>query len=189
MIFFENWSPRDNPLPAGALNRFANPLQSAMAKPLAELTLDDLFETTVWRIEDQRGVETALPTDLAELEASCEELLIVRSRFRLAGGASFTGFSTPGDWGGGELVSPVIIHEGRHLQVVDANHAGVADWLTLAGSPDEVFPVTVEPDVSVGGARVSRRYGNDGRDADAKRPGRLRRWLAGIDDILGRDDG
>ena len=160
-----------------------------MTKPLAELSLDDLFETAVWRIEDRDGVEMAAPTDLGEIPASCEDLLIVRSRFRLAGGASFLGFSTPGDWAGGELVPPVIIHDGRHRQVVDADYAPAADWLTLAASPDKVFPVTVEPDVRVGGARVSRRYDKDGRDADVRRPGRLRRWLARIDDFIGPDDG
>jgi len=78
--------------------------------------------------------------------------------------------------------------ESRSL-VVDAKHAPAADWLTLAASPDKAFPVTVEPDVRVGGARVSRRYGKDGRDADVRRPGRLRRWLARIDDFIGPGDG
>ena len=158
-----------------------------MTKPLARLSLDDLFETAVWRIEDQGGVELAVPVGAADIPVAPDDLLIARSRFRLAGGAVFVGFSAPGDWPGVETVPPVIIHDGGHLRLVDDSFAPLADWLELAASPDKVFPVTVEPEVRVDGKQISRRYGSDGRDIDARSPGRLRKWwgrIAGFADDL-----
>lgn len=160
-----------------------------MTKPLADLVLVDLLDTAVWRIEDHDGIEMAVPVGAVDIPAAPDELLIARSRFRLAGGAVFVGFSTPGDWPGLETIPPVILHDGRHLRLVDERFAPLADWLELAASPDKVFPVTVEPEVRVEGERVSRRYAGDGRDPDAKKaPGRLRKWwgrIAGFADDLG----
>lgn len=160
-----------------------------MTKPLADLILDDLLETAVWRIEDQNGIEMAVPVGAVDIPAAPDDLLIARTRFRLAGGAAFVGFSAPGDWPGLETIPPVILHDGRHLRLVDESFAPLADWLELAASPAKVFPVTVEPEVRVDGKQISRRYASDGRDIDAKSPGRLRKWLGRIagfaDDLSG----
>jgi hypothetical protein len=162
-----------------------------MIKPLADLTLDDLFETAVWRIEDRDGVEIAVPMPAADIPSGADDLLIARSRFRLAGGATFVGYSAPGDWPGVELTLPVIIHDGRHLHLLDEHWALVPDWLTLAPTPDKVFPVTVEPEVRVDGKSLSRHYAADGLDVDAPRPGWLRRWLSKLgklSDAIGHSD-
>jgi len=156
-------------------------MDSPPTRTLADLTLDDLETAAVWRIEDRDGVEMVTPLAIDDVPSDTPDLLIVRTRFRLANAATFLGFSAPGDWPGAEFVEPVIIHGGRHLPRADEEGSAVAYWATLAATPEQVFPVTAKPEVTVDGARVSRRYARDGRDPDEKRPSFWRK----VKDLLG----
>ncbi len=156
-----------------------------MSKKLADLTIDDLERHAVWRVEDRDGVEMAEPVELTDIPQDPDDMLIARTRFRLANGHVHLGWSTPGDWGAADFVPPVIIHGGRALPLCDEQNGPVAYWPGLAASPKQVFPVTLEPDVTVDGKRVTRRYDRNGRDPDAKRPGFWSKVLGVFDDVAG----
>ena len=159
------------------------------AKPLAELTVDDLEAHMVWRLGDRDEVEMAEPVEAEEIAADPDDLLIARTRFRLANGRTLIGFTSPGDWGGADFVPPVIIHEGRHLPLADDAFQPTDSWLALAPSPEQVFPVTATPDVRVGGKSVSRLYGRDGNDPRRK-PAKQGGFWRGVRDFLdGLGDG
>ena len=160
-------------------------MQRMSARPLADLTLDDLDSCPIWRVEDRDSVEFAVAVDDPEIPEAPDDLLIARTRFRFANGRSFVGFAASGDWGGADFVPPVIIHEGRHLPLADEEGRPLGHWSSLGPTPEQVFPVTAESEVRVGGKRVSRRYGADGGDPDRKPPGFWHRVQDFLDRHLG----
>lgn len=155
-----------------------------MTKRLADLTIDDLERCSVWRVEDEGEVEMAVPVGGEDVPAEPDDLWIVRTRFRLAGGRGMIGYAAPGDWGGIDVVPPVIIHEGQQLALADESGSSTGAWDSLAPSLAQVFPVQADPDATVGGERVSRRYARDGSDPDAK-PEESGSFWSGMKDFMG----
>ena len=136
-------------------------------KKLDDLTLDDLERVMVWRVDDVGGLEIAKPLAVTDIRFDGDVMMISRTRFRFANGHVHIGWSTPGDWGAGDHLLPVIIHHGRPLPPADAAGGLDLHWGPLAPSLDQIFPVTATADATVSGRTAQRRYNADGTDPDA----------------------
>ena len=137
-----------------------------------------------WDRGDRAALRAIFAAD--DVPGAAVDLLSARPRFRRGQGRTLIGFPSPGDWGGADFVPPVILHEGRHLALLNEAHQPTDAWLVLASTPEQIFPVTATPDVTVGGNFVSRLYdreGHDPRRKPAKRGGIWRRVLGFLDSL------
>jgi hypothetical protein len=128
-----------------------------------DLTPADLERFAVWEYAlDEEGNEgqdeaTVRPYKLGEALDTAEGMFIVRASMTLADGTRFTGYVTPSVQGGADLSScqpAVVVQDGQvsfwrgmlalHPEDLFASYA-----LLGKTSPDQVFPIKFESDVSI----------------------------------------
>lgn len=131
-------------------------------KRLADLTVEDLVASPVWRYEGGDGAEaTVVPSKRKSLSQSDDEIFLASTDFMLFDAGRHSGFCFPADDSGIDYLQPVIIGRSSHVNFWFNGPAGpevlATQWSALGKKPRDIFPVTFRCLVPVDGRTVSGR--------------------------------
>jgi len=126
-------------------------------KRFADLSVDDLSASPVWRYSSGDGDASAIvePTEKAELSESESSVYVVSTTFILADGTSVPGVCSPQDASGLDYIQPVLFGVDGHvrLSTVRTDAQEVAQHLRRRTAA--VFPLQFRCNVPVDGVVLS----------------------------------
>ena len=129
-------------------------------KPLADLTVEDLTATRVWRYEGGGGAEAlVVPAQRDSLSRMDDDVFLAATEFELPDSSRHLGFCFPADDSGIEYLQPVIVARGGQVgfwfdRPVTQEMLS-AQWRVLGKGAEEIFPVRFHCLVPVDGQTVS----------------------------------
>ena len=131
-------------------------------KRLAELSVEDLAASPVWRYEGGSGADaTVAPSKRASLLQTDDEIFLAATEFELFDSSRHLGFCFPADDTGLDYLQPVIIGPSGHVSFWFDGPAApevlASQWRALGKEPREIFPVAFRCLVPVSGRTVSGR--------------------------------
>jgi hypothetical protein len=131
-------------------------------KPLAELTIEDLESSPVWRYEGGSGPDALVaPTTRSSLSREDDEIFLAATDFELFDSTRCFGFCFPADDSGLDYIQPVIVSPSRHISFwfdgPASPEALEAQWRALGKRCEDIFPVAFRCLVPVDGRTVSGR--------------------------------
>jgi hypothetical protein len=114
-------------------------------KPLAELTVEDLAASPIWRYVGGTGAEALVArSKRTTLSQSDDEIFLAATEFVLSDQSRHTGFCFPADDSGIDYLQPVIIDRSGHVSFWfdgPASEAALAaQWKAFGREPRDVFP-------------------------------------------------
>jgi hypothetical protein len=129
-------------------------------KRLADLTIEDLTASPVWRFEGGSGEDAAVvaePRDfLSQLD---DEIFLAATEFTLPDSSQHLGFCFPVDDAGLDYLQPVIVTPTAHVRFwfdgLIAPEVLSAQWSALGKREEEIFPVRFRCRVPVDGRTVA----------------------------------
>lgn len=129
-------------------------------KRLADLTIEDLTASPVWRYEGGSGADALVEAeDRASLSQRDEEILLAATEYVLTDSSEHLGFCFPVDGEGLDYLQPVIVAPGMHVRFWfdGAVAPGVlaTQWKALGKEETEIFPVRFRCRVPVDGRTVA----------------------------------
>ena len=151
------WAAPKIPPPGAAPLSYATPV-----KRLADLTVEDLIGSPVWRYEGGTGDEALVaPSPRQSLSQMDDEIFLAATEFALSDASRHMGFCFPADDSGIDYLQPVIVGRGRHVAFwfdgpVSAEELA-RQWSAFGKEPKQIFPVAFRCLVAVDGRTVSRR--------------------------------
>ena len=131
-------------------------------KRLAELTVEDLSKSPVWRYEGGSGEEALVaPSERDSLSQLDDEIFLAATEFALADASRHLGFCFPADDSGIDYLQPVIVARSRHVAFwfdgpVSAEELA-RQWAAFGKEPKQIFPVAFRCRIPVDGRTVSGR--------------------------------
>jgi hypothetical protein len=131
-------------------------------KRLADLTVEDLIGSPVWRYEGGSGSEAQVaPSTRQSLSQLDDEIFLAATEFALADASRHMGFCFPADDSGIDYLQPVIVGRGMHVAFwfdgpVSSEELAV-QWSAFGKEPKQIFPVAFRCLVPVDGRTVSGR--------------------------------
>jgi hypothetical protein len=131
-------------------------------KRLADLNVEDLVASPVWRYEGGDGSEAAVvPSKRKSLSQTDDEIFLAATEFELFDSSRHFGFCFPADDSSIDYLQPVILTPSGHVSFwFDGPAAGdvlSSQWKALGKEPPEIFPVSFRSLVPVDGHTVSGR--------------------------------
>jgi hypothetical protein len=131
-------------------------------KRLAELTVEDLIASPVWRYEGGAGSEALVaPSKRETLSQYDDEIFLAATEFALADASRHMGFCFPADDSGVDYLQPVIVGRGRHVAFWFERRVTTEElshqWSAFGKEPKQIFPVAFRCLVPVDGRTVSGR--------------------------------
>jgi hypothetical protein len=131
-------------------------------KRLAELTVEDLIASPVWRYEGGSGSEALVaPSKRETLSQYDDEIFLAATEFALADATRHMGFCFPADDSSIDYLQPVIVGRNRHVAFwfegpVSAEELA-RQWSAFGKEPKQIFPVAFRCLVPVDGRTPRRR--------------------------------
>jgi hypothetical protein len=131
-------------------------------KRLAELSVEDLVTSPVWRYEGGSGADaTVAPSKRVSLSRTDDEIFLAGTDFELFDSSRHFGFCFPADDSGIDYLQPVILSASGHVSFWFDGPAVpevlARQWRALGKEAREMFPVAFRCRVSVDGRTVSGR--------------------------------
>jgi hypothetical protein len=131
-------------------------------KRLADLNVEDLVASPVWRYEGGDGAEAAVvPSKRKSLSQTDDEIFLAATEFELFDSGRHFGFCFPADDSGIDYLQPVILTQSGHVSFWFDGPAAPEvlsnQWKALGKEPREIFPVSFRSLVPVDGRTVSGR--------------------------------
>ncbi len=128
-------------------------------KLLADLTIEDLAASPVWRYVAGNGAEAVVTADHRDsLSQSEDEVFLAATNFLLPDSSQHAGFCFPVDAGGVDYLQPVIVTPSGHVRFwfdgVAAREVLAAQWSALGRREEEIFPVRFRCRIPVDGRTV-----------------------------------
>lgn len=129
---------------------------------LADLTLEDLHASPVWRYEGGAGTEALVePAKRDSLSRWDDEIFLAATAFELFDASRHEGFCFPADDSGLDYLQPAIVTASGHVafwfEEIREPEAIERQWKALGKGPEQVFPVTFRCLVPVDGREVGGR--------------------------------
>jgi hypothetical protein len=136
-------------------------------KRLAELSVEDLVASPVWRYEGGSGADAAVaPSKRVSLSQTDDEIFLAATEFELFDSSRHFGFCFPADATGLDYLQPVILSPSGHVSFWFDGPAAPqvlsSQWRALGKEPREIFPVAFRSLVPVDGRTVRGRIGGVG---------------------------
>jgi hypothetical protein len=140
-------------------------------KRLAELSVEDLAASPVWRYEGGSGADaTIAPSKRVSLSQTEDEIFLAATEFELFDFSRHLGFCFPADDTGIDYLQPVILSPSGHVSFwFDGSAAPEvlsSQWRALGKEPRDIFPVAFRCLVPVDGRTVSGRIDGVGSSRD-----------------------
>ena len=131
-------------------------------KRLADLTVEDLADSPVWRYEGGTGQEALIaPSPRRSLSQSDDEIFLAATEFALADASRHLGFCFPADDSGIDYLQPVIVAPSGHVAFWFDGPIGsdalARQWAAFGREPKQIFPVAFRCLVEVDGRTVHGR--------------------------------
>jgi hypothetical protein len=131
-------------------------------KRLAELSVEGLVASPVWRYEGGSGADaTIAPSKRVSLSQTDDEIFLAATEFELFDSSRHFGFCFPADDTGIDYLQPVILSPSGHVSFWFDGPAAPevlsSQWKALGKEPREIFPVAFRCLVPVDGRTVSGR--------------------------------
>ena len=131
-------------------------------KRLADLTVEDLRASPVWRYEGGTAAEALVePVKRDSLSRWDDEIFLAATAFELFDAGRHEGFCFPADDSGLEYLQPAIVTASGHVAFwfEEGREPGAIErqWKALGKGPEQIFPVTFRCLVSVDGREVAGR--------------------------------
>ncbi len=129
---------------------------------LADLTLEDLRASPVWRYEGGAGAEAlVVPAKRDSLSRWDDEIFLAATAFELFDASRHEGFCFPADDSGLDYLQPAIVTASGHVafwfEESREPEAIERQWKALGKGPEQIFPVTFRCLVPVDGREVAGR--------------------------------
>jgi hypothetical protein len=129
-------------------------------KRLAELTIEDLTATPVWRYEGGSGADAAVVAERRDsLSQMDDEIFLAATEFVLPDSSQHLGFCFPVDDAGIDYLQPVIVTPTLHVRFwfdqAIVPEVLSAQWNALGRREEEIFPVRFRCRVPVDGRTVA----------------------------------
>jgi hypothetical protein len=142
-------------------------------KRLAELSVEDLVASPVWRYEGGSGADaTIAPSKRVLLSRTDDEIFLAATEFELFDSSRHSGFCFPADDTGIDYLQPVILLPSGHVSFWFDGPAAPkvlsSQWRALGKEPREIFPVGFRCLVPVDGRPVSGRIEGVGSSRDLR---------------------
>ena len=127
-----------------------------------EITISQLQTTPIWVFETRDNsdilIEPSNRTEINEGVTNPPESYIVYSSFVAADGQEFLGFCSPEDPSGLDYVQPVIIHEGKYLEMFPNRSLAAVEQKAfldaLETTAEKLFPLKCLPVAKIDGIVV-----------------------------------
>lgn len=131
-------------------------------KRLAELSVEDLVASPVWRYEGGSGADATIArSKRVSLSQTDDEIFLAATEFELFDSSRHFGFCLPADDTGIDYLQPVILSPSGHVSFwfdgAAAPEVLSSQWRALGKEPREIFPVAFRCLVPVDGRTVSGR--------------------------------
>ncbi len=131
-------------------------------KRLADLSVEDLVASPVWRYEGGSGAHATVVSSKREsLSQTDDEIFLAATEFELFDSSRHFGFCFPADASGIDYLQPVILGPSGHVSFWFDGPALPevlsSQWRALGKEPRDIFPVTFRCLVPVDGRTVSGR--------------------------------
>ncbi len=131
-------------------------------KRLADLTLEDLAKSPVWRYEGGTGAQAlASPAERKTLTQADDEIFLASTEFELFDSTRHAGYCFPADGISIDYLQPVIVTHSGHVafwfEEPPSPAALSKQWDSLGRQPADIFPVAFRCLVPVDGGTIQGR--------------------------------
>jgi hypothetical protein len=140
-------------------------------KRLADLSVEDLVASPVWRYDGGSGAQATIsPSKRTTLSRTDDEIFLAATEFELFDSSGHFGFCFPADDSGIDYLQPVILSPSGHVSFWFDGPAAPEvlsrQWRALGKEPQDILPVGFRCLVPVDGRTVSGRIDRVGSSRD-----------------------